>query len=99
MRFLKKNIPVLIFGSLIITTFLIVGLMMVPEQGMKVGLRQACAGSNNCGDSKCKKQFGDYYESWSCFDQGNGTCYGDCKAFIKVKGMWTYFIEKCSGKY
>ncbi len=99
MRFLNKSVRALFVGILLLVPLLVIGLMMVPEQGAKVGLRQACAGSNNCGDAKCKSQFGSYYESWSCFDQGNGTCYGDCKAFIKVKGMWTYFIEHCSGSY
>ena len=92
MRFLKKNARVLIVATLVITALLLVGLMMVPQQGQKIGIRPACA--DTCGEYRCQQIFGYGWKDMGCVYGGIATgCHGYCKK-PKWWGM-SFEIKDC----
>lgn len=90
MRFLKRNARVMLISTLVITALLLAGLMMVPQQGKKIGLENAyCGGSCKCPSSRpsaCSTSFEVHCKV------KNGECGGYCTCY---DSYGTEYEEDC----
>ena len=89
MRFLKKKARVLLVGTLVITALLLVGLMMVPQQGKKIGIPSCSAGLKEC---RCPDGYNDSdgkHPSGECgyrYDERYHGCY-------TYKKCWNHYYD------
>ncbi len=66
MRFLKKNGRVLLVVTLVVTALSLIGLMMVPQQGKKIGITSCAAAGYSC---QCPEGYNDsdaYHDPGDC---------------------------------
>lgn len=88
MRFFKRNVRRIIGNTLIMAALFLVGLMMVPQQSAKFGIKWACAFNSsewnvNDGENRCKYLFGKNWTSIGCQRSPvTGSYSGYCYAWI-----------------